>query len=44
MQNPNGFCSLSMTKGTKCLDVMKELDLDMFALPETNRNRDDMSK
>ena len=43
-QNPNGFRSLLVTKGTECLDIMKRLNVDLFALSETNKNWDDTSK
>ena len=43
-QNPNGFHVLSVTEGTECEEVMKELNLDMYGLSETNNNWDENAK
>ena len=43
-QNPNGFRALSVAEGAECEDIMKELDLDIYGLSETNRNWDERSK
>ena len=33
-QNPNEFRSLSVTEDIECVGVMKELNLDLLALPD----------
>ena len=43
-QNPNGFHALSMTEGAECIDIMRELNLDIFGFSETNRNWDEKSR
>ena len=44
VQNSNGFRAFSMAEGAECEDVMRDLELDMYGLSETNRNWDEKSK